>query len=182
MVVELSSSGIDRSPSVSLDGLSIWFTTDRELFRGRILALLAPQYPVALGAAGAGVRAGEPAALRFGAVDRRRRDDDVLFIAAPRTAARPDRYLRLHARQRLATLGMPIHVSGLDTTAEEADPFRGARWFGRVLHADAVGPERGPLLVGPALDRRQLSPALAAHGRQQPLRSRTQPCRSIFCI
>ena len=36
MVAELSSTGIDRSPSVSLDGLSIWFTTDRELFRGRI--------------------------------------------------------------------------------------------------------------------------------------------------
>ena len=36
LVTELSSSGIDYSPGISLDGLDIWFATDRDMTRGRI--------------------------------------------------------------------------------------------------------------------------------------------------
>ncbi|HEY4186582.1 MAG TPA: hypothetical protein VGP07_16010 [Polyangia bacterium] len=36
LVTELSSSATDYSPGISLDGLNIWFATDRDMSRGRI--------------------------------------------------------------------------------------------------------------------------------------------------
>ncbi len=46
---ELSSPSVERSPSVSFDGLAIWFISDRESFRGRFWRATRPSLMVPWG-------------------------------------------------------------------------------------------------------------------------------------
>ena len=120
LVPELSSSGIDRSPSVSLDGLSIWLATDRELFRGRIwrssranrLAAWSPPTPVI-----------ELASPNFDSAPSVDAAETTLFFASIRQgSAATD----IYASARTGVTqpwGPPARVPGLDTAADESDPF-----------------------------------------------------------
>jgi hypothetical protein len=121
MVVELSSSGIDRSPSVSLDGLSIWFTTDRELFRGRIWhssrsstqSAWAVPTPVS-----------ELAGPNFDSAPSIDAAETTMFFSSlhQNLPTGTDIYAstRTSVSQPWST---PMRVPGLDTPVDEADPF-----------------------------------------------------------
>ena len=122
MVPELSSSGIDRSPSVSLDGLSIWFTTDRELFRGRIWHSSRPntQSPWALPAP-----VSELASPNFDSAPSIDAAETTMFFSSLHqnsSTTGTDIYASTRASVS-QPWGMPVRVPGLDTTADEADPF-----------------------------------------------------------
>ncbi len=121
MVVELSSTGIDRSPSVSLDGLSIWFTTDRELFRGRIWRSSRPntQLPWA-----APVPVSELASQNFDSAPSIDAAETTMFFSSlhQNSPTGTDIYASTRASV-FQPWGAPVRVPGLDTTADEADPF-----------------------------------------------------------
>lgn len=121
MVVELSSSGIDRSPSVSLDGLSIWFTTDRELFRGRIwhssrpntLAAWAPPAPVS-----------ELASPNFDSAPSIDAAETTMFFSSIHQNSTTGTDIYASTRTSVSQpWGVPVRVPGLDTPLDEADPF-----------------------------------------------------------
>jgi WD40-like Beta Propeller Repeat len=120
LVPELSSSGIDRSPSVSLDGLSIWLATDRDLFRGRIwrstranrLAAWSTPVPVV-----------ELASPNFDSAPSVDAAETTLFFASVRQgSAATDIYASTRTGVAQAW-GPPERVPGLDTAADESDPF-----------------------------------------------------------
>jgi len=121
MVVELSSSGVDRSPSVSLDGLSIWFTTDRELFRGRIWHSTRPntQSPWA-----APVPVSELASMNFDSAPSVDAAETTMFFSSlhPNSPTGTDIYASTRASVA-QPWGTPVRVPGLDTAVDEADPF-----------------------------------------------------------
>jgi len=121
MVVELSSSGVDRSPSVSLDGLSIWFTTDRELFRGRIWHSTRPntQSPWATPAP-----VSELASPNFDSAPSIDAAEATMFFSSlhQNTPTGTDIYASTRASVS-QPWGMPVRVPGLDTPLDEADPF-----------------------------------------------------------
>jgi hypothetical protein len=121
MVVELSSSAIDRSPSVSLDGRSIWFTTDRELFRGRIWhssrpstqSAWAPPAPVS-----------ELASPNFDSAPSIDAAETTMFFSSVHQNSSTGTDIYASTRASVAQpWGTPVRVPGLDTTADEADPF-----------------------------------------------------------
>ncbi len=122
MVVELSSSGIDRSPSVSLDGLSIWFTTDRELFRGRIWRSSRPntQSPWAPPAP-----VSELASPNFDSAPSIDAAETTMFFSSlHQNGSITGTDIYASTRSSVAQpWGTPVRVPGLDTTADEADPF-----------------------------------------------------------
>ena len=122
MVVELSSIGhVDRSPSVSLDGLSIWFTTDRELFRGRIWHSTRPntQSPWA-----APAPVSELSSPNFDSAPAVDAAETTMFFSSlhQNSATQTDIYASTRASVS-QPWGSPVRVPGLDTTADEADPF-----------------------------------------------------------
>jgi WD40 repeat protein len=121
MVVELSSSGIDRSPSVSLDGLSIWFTTDRELFRGRIWHSTRPNTQSAWAAP---APVSELASPNFDSAPSIDAAETTMFFSSvhQNTGTGTDIYSSTRASVT-QPWGTPVRVPGLDTVADEADPF-----------------------------------------------------------
>ena len=117
---ELSSSMIDRSPSVSLDGLAIWLATDRDLFRGRIWrstrpsrqASWAPPVPVV-----------ELAGPNFDSAPSVDAAETSLFFASMRQGF-PSTDIYASTRATVTSpWGPPERVPGLDTSADESDPF-----------------------------------------------------------
>ena len=121
MVVELSSSGIDRSPSVSLDGLSIWFTTDRELFRGRIWHSTRPN---AQSAWAAPVPVSELASPNFDSAPSIDAAETTMFFSSLHQNGSTGTDIYSSTRGSVTQpWGTPVRVPGLDTTADEADPF-----------------------------------------------------------
>ena len=143
------------------------------------LALHASNTAVGLGGASAGIRAREPE-LRLRALDRCRRDHDVLFIAAPERQHR-DRYLP-STRGSVSSLG---HAGARARARHHRRRGRSLRRAGRpggVLHADADGQSGTSIGRCAARPTRSFSPALAAHRTSiRPRASRTRPCRSISC-
>lgn len=121
MVVELSSSGIDRSPSVSLDGLSIWFATDRELFRGRIWRSTRPNTQSAWAAP---VPVSELASMNFDSAPSVDAAETTMFFSSlhQNTPTGTDIYASTRASVS-QPWGPSARVPGLDTAVEEADPF-----------------------------------------------------------
>jgi hypothetical protein len=121
LVPELSSpAAIDRSPSVSLDGLAIWFTTDRDTTRGRIwrssrpstLALWSTPVPVS-----------ELASSAFDTAPSVDATETIMFFSSFRS---PFPTYDIYSTTRpsvAAPWSPPSRVAGLDTSADEQDPF-----------------------------------------------------------
>jgi hypothetical protein len=105
LVTELSSSGIDRSPSVSIDGLALWLSTDREPFRGRIWRSSRPNR-VAPWSAPAPV---SETTMFFSSL-RQQTPTGIDIYSSTRTVV-------------AAPWGLPERVAGLDTLLDESDPF-----------------------------------------------------------
>jgi WD40-like Beta Propeller Repeat len=121
VVSELSSSGIDRSPSVSLDGLAIWFTSDRELFRGRIWRSTRDNR---LGAWAAPAPVSELASPNFDSAPSVDAAETTMFFASLRMQSTSGTDIFASSRATVgAPWGVPERVVGLDTSADEADPF-----------------------------------------------------------
>src|SRR4029079_4188908 len=104
-----------------LDGLSIWFTTDRELFRGRIWRSSRPntQSPWA-----APVPVSELASPNSDAARPIDAAETTMFFSSlhQNSATGTDIYASTRASVS-SPWGMPLRVPGLDTGADEADPF-----------------------------------------------------------
>jgi hypothetical protein len=120
LVPELSSPGIDRSPSVSLDGLAIWFTTDRDTTRGRIwhssrastLVPWAAPLPVT-----------ELASSSFDTAPSVDATETIMFFSSFRSPF-PSYDIYSSTRASVtAPWSAPVRVPGLDTSVDEADPF-----------------------------------------------------------
>jgi len=121
LVPELSSStAIDRSPSVSLDGLAMWFATDRDTTRGRLWrssrATRADPWAIP-------VPVLELASPNFDSAPAVDATETTLYFASIRPgSAGTD----IYASTRVAVSapwGLPQRVPGLDTPADEGDPF-----------------------------------------------------------
>lgn len=121
LVGELSSSAIDRSPSVSLDGLSIWFTTDRELFRGRIWHSTRASTQVAWATP---TPVSELASPSFDSAPSIDAAETTMFFSSlhQNSTTGIDIYSSTRASVTLPW-GTPVRVPGLDTAFDEADPF-----------------------------------------------------------
>ena len=121
LVTELSSAGIDRSPSVSFDGYAIWFASDREPFRGRFWrstrASLQAQWTTP-------VPVSELASPNFDSAPSVDTAQTTMFFASLRqqSATGTDIYSSTRATVA-APWSTPERVPGLDTLLEEADPF-----------------------------------------------------------
>ncbi len=121
MVTELSSTGIDRSPSVSLDGLSIWFTTDRELFRGRIWHSARPSVQSVWAAP---TPVSELASPNFDSAPSVDAAETTMFFSSLHQNSPTGTDIYASTRASVTQpWGVPVRVPGLDTSADEADPF-----------------------------------------------------------
>ena len=127
-VGELDSADSDWAPAVSLDGLRIWFASDRDsVGRGQIWRATRASRAAAVGSARAGGRAGErQRRLRA----RRRRDgDDAVPQLRPRQRRRDGRRRRLRHlrgdarrhRRRVGLAGGGARAS--NSNDDEYDPF-----------------------------------------------------------
>ena len=121
MVTELSSSGIDRSPSVSFDGLAVWLASDREPFRGRIwrstrpnrLAAWNPPAPVS-----------ELASPNFDTAPSVDAAETTMFFSSQRQQTPTGIDIYSSTRPVVgAPWGTPERIAGLDTLLDESDPF-----------------------------------------------------------
>jgi hypothetical protein len=121
MVVELSSSMTDRSPSVSLDGNAIWFASDRDPFRGRIwrstrASRAAPWNPPA--------PVSELASPNFDTAPSVDAAQTTMFFASLRQQSTTGIDIYSSTRPAVgAPWGTPERVAGLDTALDESDPF-----------------------------------------------------------
>jgi hypothetical protein len=121
LVTELSSSGIDRSPSVSLDGLALWLSTDREPFRGRIWRSSRPNR-VAPWSAPAPVS--ELASPNFDTAPSVDAAETTMFFSSLRQQTPTGIDIYSSTRTVVAApWGLPERVAGLDTLLDESDPF-----------------------------------------------------------
>ena len=121
LVPELSSSSVDRSPSVALDGLAIWLSTDRDLFRGRIWQSRRANRQLAWGAP---VPVSELASPNFDSAPSVDAAETTMFFASVRTGGTTGTDIFSSTRATLGVpWGTPERVSGLDTSVEESDPF-----------------------------------------------------------
>jgi hypothetical protein len=119
-VMELSSPAADYSPGITLDGLTIWFATDRDLTRGRIWrsarvnrgAFWSPPVPV--------TELASPSVDVGPVVDA---TDTLFYFSSNRPGAFGfDLYFATRAVAR-ALWSPPIPVPGVNTPSDELDPF-----------------------------------------------------------
>lgn len=126
LVPELSSPGIDRSPSVSLDGLAMWFATDRDVTRGRLWRSSRASRFDAQGAPvpwDIPVPVVELASPSFDAAPSVDATETTLFFASIRPgSAGSDIYYSTRVTVSSPWTG-PLRVPGLDTPFDEGDPF-----------------------------------------------------------
>jgi hypothetical protein len=120
VVSELSSTGIDRSPSVSLDGLAMWLSTDRDLFRGRIWR---SNRPNRFSPWSAPVPVSELASPNFDSAPSVDAAETTMFFASMRQNTAGTDILAATRPSVGSPWGVPERVPGLDTAAEESDPF-----------------------------------------------------------
>ena len=126
MVVELSSPGTDRSPSVSLDGSAIWLATDRDLRLGRIWrSTRVNRMPWSTP-----VPVGELASPNFDTAPSVDATQTVMFFSSLRTSSTPGQPSTtgtdIFSSTRPAVgapWGLPERVAGLDSFLDESDPF-----------------------------------------------------------
>ena len=152
-VGELDSVDSDWAPAVSLDGLRIWFASDRGDRAARPdLAGDARQPGRTVDSARAGGRAGERQ-RRLRARRRRDGDDDVSELRSRECGRhrrrRRLRHLRVHAHRPRRAVGLAGAGRGHRQQRRRIRSVRGAGRAGRVLHVDAVGDGRHLLVVAP---------------------------------
>ncbi len=121
LVAELSSSSLERSPSVSFDGLAIWFITDREPFRGRFWRATRASLQVPWSAP---MPISELSSPNFDSAPSVDVAETTMFFSSMRQMTTTGTDIFATTRPVVsAPWGTPERVPGLDTFAEEADPF-----------------------------------------------------------
>lgn len=121
MVTLLSSSGTDRSPSVSFDGLAIWLASDREPFRGRIWRSTRPNRGAPWSSP---APVGELASPNFDTAPSVDAAETTMFFSSLRQQSASGFDIYSSTRPVAgAPWGLPERVAGLDTLLDESDPF-----------------------------------------------------------
>jgi WD40-like Beta Propeller Repeat len=119
-VTELDSTSDDWSPGVSLDGLSIWFATDRVGGVGKIWLATRPARIDAWGAPGA-VRGIAGNDVDFApAVDA---TNTLLFFSSNRTGSAGFDLYSSSRPSAAAAWSTPMAIPGLNSASDEYDPF-----------------------------------------------------------